>query len=364
MEEIIETLKNHANLKNDEKYREYVEQLTLLKDTFKKENKIDINDIDNFLEEMKKYIDKNIQEDENYKQFFLTQTGALLLEFQQEGFVNLENYYNNFTKSYLKDLENFEDLENLEHKKIIDELCEVLEENETLATKVNDIKEDISILNEQKYPKEAETERSDVQKMIDFIKDDEQIYYPFKRKETLNNVGFMLKFQTELLTFSTAEIKEMIESVKKKNAILQKELDDLMIEKKEKLQELKEEMAENSNKTLLILGEKGEKLEENVENKEEVGNKEEQNGNLENLQIENEDLKDEIEKENTNKDIDDEKKEEQIEEKLEEENNDLYEKIAKAQAEMDKISEERKQEAQDEKAENQEINKNYNNRRQ
>ncbi|TXE84777.1 hypothetical protein FPD46_00645 [Campylobacter peloridis] len=258
MEKIIKNIEEHSKIKNDKKYEEFAEQLLLFKKQIEENNKdINLNNPDNFYNKLKEHVEKEFQDDEEYKSFFLNQSGALVLEFKEKGFIDLSNFYTNFSKNYLKDLENteLENEEQIERKKAIDELMELIEQNEDLTEKTENIKEDIAHLNEIENESE-EKKRLNAQDMINFINDESQIYFPFDRNETLNNIRFMSNFNSELLKLNTSQINEMIENVKKKNEILEKELNQLMIVKKEKIEELKNEMEKNSNNTLLILNEK------------------------------------------------------------------------------------------------------------
>ncbi|EAK9878269.1 hypothetical protein YZ17_07595, partial [Campylobacter lari] len=258
MEKIIKNIEEHSKIKNDKKYEEFAEQLLLFKKQIEENNKdINLNNPDNFYNKLKEHVEKEFQDDEEYKLFFLNQSGALVLEFKEKGFIDLGNFYTNFSKNYLKDLENteLENEEQIERKKAIDELMELIEQNEDLTEKTENIKKDIAHLNEIENESE-EKKRLNAQDMIDFINDENQIYFPFDRNETLNNIRFMSNFNSELLKLNTSQINEMIENVKKKNEILEKELNQLMIVKKEKIEELKNEMEKNSNNTLLILNEK------------------------------------------------------------------------------------------------------------
>ncbi|EAH8338426.1 hypothetical protein EU792_09055, partial [Campylobacter upsaliensis] len=86
--------------------------------------------------------------------------------------------------------------------------------------------------------------------LIAFIKDENQISYPFNREDTLKNASFMRDFRKELNALGTKELEEMVNAMRAKNEALKKELEALKSKKEDLLRQLQGEMVANSNLSL------------------------------------------------------------------------------------------------------------------
>lgn len=87
------------------------------------------------------------------------------------------------------------------------------------------------------------------QQMIDFIKDEKLIEFPFTRESTLNNVAFVNDFKKTLKSMPNAEIKKLIALVRQKNQALRKEIAELNIEQTQLETDLQRELINNQKLT-------------------------------------------------------------------------------------------------------------------
>ncbi len=88
-----------------------------------------------------------------------------------------------------------------------------------------------------------------VQAMFHFIRDKEQIEFPFKREDTLDNRFFKIDFFEELRKLPSQELKKLVNEVKLKNQALRAEIADMKEEKYKLMQELGASIGENSRLT-------------------------------------------------------------------------------------------------------------------
>ncbi|EAH8338379.1 hypothetical protein EU792_08805, partial [Campylobacter upsaliensis] len=95
-----------------------------------------------------------------------------------------------------------------------------------------------------------ENENIKPSELIAFIKDENQISYPFNREDTLKNASFMRDFRKELNALGTKELEEMVNAMRAKNEALRKELETLKNKKEDLLKQLQGEMVANSNLSL------------------------------------------------------------------------------------------------------------------
>lgn len=300
----IEHLNDYAkDLNDDEDFKEFSQTLNVFMQ--KNKDKINLNDKESFINALKSQILKNYNEDnKDYKDFFFIQASALALEMESNNFINYDKYYANFQKAYdeLREKERLKELEE-EREKFFKELSQSLELNKELSKERIELKEQIAsyekalevddFINPNQDEKNIENSQNiSPRELISFIKDEKQIYYPFDRKSTLLNPSFMKDFKKELHHLSNKELEEMIMQVRAKNEALKQELK-LLKDKKESLfKELNKEMIDNANLSLK------KDLKEESENS--------------------------ISNENSN-------------------NDELFEKIAQAQAEADKWAKDRKE---------------------
>lgn len=346
------------SISQDESFKEFSHALFIFSEKIKNEK--NINDKDIFTQELQKELLKNYESDEAYKEFFFTQAGALALEVDSNGDLDIKKYYENFKNAYKKFQEEEErlkeeslqenqtNLENLseEDKKeeLINELFQNLDFNESYSTEKEDLNHQIAsyektILDEgfiepleEEFKEEAEEVKPS--ELIAFIKDEKQISYPFNREDTLKNASFMRGFRKELNALGTKELEEMISAMKAKNEALRKELDELKNKKEGLLRQLEGEMVANSNLSLAkdeLEATKEEQMKEELGEVTYTKADEEQRDNRLEIRAET----------NTQQNSQEEPLQEKENQSLNEKSNALLEEIAQKRAEADKMSESR-----------------------
>lgn len=87
------------------------------------------------------------------------------------------------------------------------------------------------------------------QQMIDFIKDETLIEFPFTRESSLSNFAFVNDFKKTLKSMPNAEIKKLIALVRQKNQALRKEITELNIEQTQLETDLQRELINNQKLT-------------------------------------------------------------------------------------------------------------------
>ncbi|WP_270977352.1 hypothetical protein [Campylobacter helveticus] len=345
------------SISEDESFKEFSHALFIFSEKIKNEK--NINDKDIFTQELQKELLKNYESDEAYKEFFFTQAGALALEVDSNGDLDIKKYYENFKNAYKKFQEeerlkeeslqeNQTNLENLseEDKKeeLINELFQNLDFNESYSTEKEDLNHQIAsyektILDEgfiepleEEFKEEAEEVKPS--ELIAFIKDEKQISYPFNREDTLKNASFMRGFRKELNALGTKELEEMISAMKAKNEALRKELDELKNKKEGLLRQLEGEMVANSNLSLAkdeLEATKEEQMKEELGEVTYTKAGEEQRDNRLEIRAET----------NTQQNSQEKPLQEKENQSLNEKSNALLEEIAQKRAEADKMSESR-----------------------
>lgn len=345
------------SISEDESFKEFSHALFIFSEKIKNEK--NINDKDIFTQELQKELLKNYESDEAYKEFFFTQAGALALEVDSNGDLDIKKYYENFKNAYKKFQEeerlkeeslqeNQTNLENLseEDKKeeLINELFQNLDFNESYSTEKEDLNHQIASYEnalldegfieplEEEFKEEAEEVKPS--ELIAFIKDEKQISYPFNREDTLKNASFMRGFRKELNALGTKELEEMISAMKAKNEALRKELDELKNKKEGLLRQLEGEMVANSNLSLAkdeLEATKEEQMKEELGEVTYTKAGEEQRDNRLEIRAET----------NTQQNSQEEPLQEKENQSLNEKSNALLEEIAQKRAEADKMSESR-----------------------
>ncbi|HBK1708961.1 TPA: hypothetical protein LGB43_001984, partial [Campylobacter coli] len=77
------------------------------------------------------------------------------------------------------------------------------------------------------------------------------IEYPFPKEKTLEDENFIQDFRKELKNFDTKTLKEMIEEVKRKNEILKEEIKKISEEKEKIIKEIEAQTELNQNLSAL-----------------------------------------------------------------------------------------------------------------
>ncbi|ECK2550123.1 hypothetical protein FQW77_08590 [Campylobacter jejuni] len=238
-------------------FKEFANQLSYLQVYFNEKN-LNINNKEVFLEEIKKIANKNILDDEQYKNFFIEQVENFINTSDEKNYLDYEQYYLEYVKNLKKTYFNFDEFENFNEEKneYIQMLEQELEANKNLYEDIDNTKQSIQDLQEvrqnfldnnleNKEKKEVKTEE-----MVNFIKDKNQIYFPFDRSQTIDNLKFMRNFKKDCFGMSIEELKKMITCMQKKNEKLKEELGLLKEEKENLLKILDKEMIINSSLSL------------------------------------------------------------------------------------------------------------------
>ena len=139
-------------------------------------------------------------------------------------------------------------IENVENElKELENLTQEKNEKKVEIARLEQLKNDEEFFNPNDFKKEIEKEfqKANVQSMLDFIRDKEQINFPFVKKDTLDNIGFKKSFFKELKSLSPQEIQKLIDEVRAKNQALRTEIADLDNKKASLMKDLQSELIDN-----------------------------------------------------------------------------------------------------------------------
>lgn len=221
-----------------------------------KKEQANINDIESF----SALIKKELNGDSKYDESLLYLIGTL----ERQGFVECEKFYKNFQEHLQSSNEKSQEQEDLEKDKLQSELLvnarlsDLKEQQEQLES----LQENHKDLNnsDENFAKNAQNDQFlesqesknapqiSPQDMINYIKDEKSIIFPFRKQDTLENPAFLSAFYAHLDTKSNQELESLIAQVRAKNEALRAELKELQEQNKENLQEtLQKEIQENSN---------------------------------------------------------------------------------------------------------------------
>ncbi len=139
-------------------------------------------------------------------------------------------------------------IENVENElKELENLTQEKNEKKVEIARLEQLKNDEEFFNPNDFKKEIEKEfqKANVQSMLDFIRDKEQINFPFAKKDTLDNIGFKKSFFKELKSLPPQEIQKLIDEVRAKNQALRTEIADLDNKKASLMKDLQSELIDN-----------------------------------------------------------------------------------------------------------------------
>ena len=139
-------------------------------------------------------------------------------------------------------------IENVENElKELENLTQEKNEKKVEITRLEQLKNDEEFFNPNDFKKEIEKEfqKANVQSMLDFIRDKEQINFPFAKKDTLDNIRFKKSFFKELKSLPPQEIQKLIDEVRAKNQALRTEIADLDNKKASLMKDLQSELIDN-----------------------------------------------------------------------------------------------------------------------
>ncbi|SQC36442.1 Uncharacterised protein [Helicobacter fennelliae] len=265
IEKAIVLLNEFAETKKDEDFKEFAQNLTFF--VLKYKNEHNINDIKTFIDLMKQNTD-----DKNKEQLKRAISSiSLAEECIQNGFVDYEKFYKNFKEYKLEDsfvqeesnlqsnkefLETNTNKEDIVSKELLTSLQDLTLLSEDSQNKKQEVQRLQNLKEEEDFykPEIAEKKQTyspSVNAMLGFIKDKDQIHFPFAKEETLNSKFFMLCFNKELKRMGVQEIQKLIDSIKAKNEALRKEIEELDEQKINLMKELKEELIDNQKLSTL-----------------------------------------------------------------------------------------------------------------
>ncbi|WP_376843617.1 hypothetical protein [Campylobacter coli] len=261
LEKTIETLNDYAfNLGEDKEFIEFAKKLKMFSDSIK--NDVNINEKNVFIQELDKKMKEENFLEENYKDLFFNQAKSFVNEYENNGFIMFDNFQKNFIKEFNnKNLSTEEKILNTE-KDLEEELITLLSENKENMDIFN--KEKADLLNKKIFLEKQIIVRSkkdefdnldfktyNAQDLINFINNKEQIEYPFPKEKTLEDKNFIQDFRKKLKNFDTKTLKEMIEEVKRKNEILKEEIKKISEEKEKIIKEIEAQTELNQNLSAL-----------------------------------------------------------------------------------------------------------------
>lgn len=191
------------------------------------------------------------------------------IDLEKKGFVDFEEIYQSFTSirnNFLNIQNNFSD----KQKELLQELEQNITLNESIDlqkhskpsknSNIDSVNTEIEssmestrkqTAQEQEQTKEQttmqNTQSNDIEieplSLINYIKDEEQIKFPFSREKTLDNPLFLANFYGELNQYKPDEIQALIDKVKAKNQKLREQLE---AQKSNEIKELEAELIKNA----------------------------------------------------------------------------------------------------------------------
>ena len=253
---VISSVKNlYEFSKNveDKNFKDFTKNLLCFcEEQKKKEN---INDIEVFDDLIKKQF--NINEDKKYKDIL----AKLILNLKENGFIYYKNFYNDFKLNF-KTQNNEEEENNSLSDSIVSELTanarfsKLLEAQKAVENMEKNAKDDKNNENTEENLEQDfnlnQNENKDLNsvtpsQMIDFIKDEKTLMFPFTKESTLENKSFMKAFYKDLNAKSNQELEFLLAKIRAKNEALRMELKELKQNKSDKEEQIIKELEINSN---------------------------------------------------------------------------------------------------------------------
>lgn len=265
IEKGIELLKEFAHNKENEEFREFANHLHLFAQKHKTE--YNINNFETFVSLIDKQTDRN--DEARLKMAF--SSIYIAQECVENGFVDYEKFYESFISKQTNkkvaemvvenrnlqgySVQNQEDQEEIESEQP-EELIRELESSLSLSQQVDEEKLEISKLKALKsvdefYNPQDKTsinkieQNVSVEMMLAFIKDKEQLYFPFSKEATLDNKNFRENLFKSLKNQSPQELQKLIDELRAKNEALRNEILELSGNKANLMKELQTELVDN-----------------------------------------------------------------------------------------------------------------------
>lgn len=148
-------------------------------------------------------------------------------------------------------------IEDTENAKLVDEVVNELTYTSSFSDEIDQknksiehlkkIKNSDEMIAPQQEPMNFFTQKAVIstQQVIDFIKNEELIEFPFPAESTVQDDAFMVNFKNSLKKMPNDQLRQMITSLRNKNAILRQQISELDIEENQLHIDLRNELINN-----------------------------------------------------------------------------------------------------------------------
>lgn len=219
-------------------YSQYLQQLIV-------ENTLDQNTRD-IIQKTQEFVENGVYKKFNDKE--LNSFAKDIMEYYKNTLKIISNQQDSSSNVYENTNNKEQLIENVENElKELENLTQEKNEKKVEIARLEQLKNDEEFFNPNDFKKEIEKEfqKANVQSMLDFIRDKEQINFPFAKKDTLDNIGFKKSFFKELKSLPPQEIQKLIDEVRAKNQALRTEIADLDNKKASLMKDLQSELIDN-----------------------------------------------------------------------------------------------------------------------
>lgn len=219
-------------------YNQYLQQLIV-------ENTLDQNTRD-IIQKTQEFVENGVYKKFNDKE--LNSFAKDIMEYYKNTLKIISNQQDSSSNVYENTNNKEQLIENVENElKELENLTQEKNEKKVEIARLEQLKNDEEFFNPNDFKKEIEKEfqKANVQSMLDFIRDKEQINFPFAKKDTLDNIGFKKSFFKELKSLPPQEIQKLIDEVRAKNQALRTEIADLDNKKASLMKDLQSELIDN-----------------------------------------------------------------------------------------------------------------------
>ena len=219
-------------------YSQYLQQLIV-------ENTLDQNTRD-IIQKTQEFVENGVYKKFNDKE--LNSFAKDIMEYYKNTLKIISNQQDSSSNVYENTNNKEQLIENVENElKELENLTQEKNEKKVEIARLEQFKNDEEFFNPNDFKKEIEKEfqKANVQSMLYFIRDKEQINFPFAKKDTLDNIGFKKRFFKELKSLPPQEIQKLIDEVRAKNQALRAEIADLDNKKASLMKDLQSELIDN-----------------------------------------------------------------------------------------------------------------------
>lgn len=219
-------------------YNQYLQQLIV-------ENTLDQNTRD-IIQKTQEFVENGVYKKFNDKE--LNSFAKDIMEYYKNTLKIISNQQDSSSNVYENTNNKEQLIENVENElKELENLTQEKNEKKVEIARLEQLKNDEEFFNPNDFKKEIEKEfqKANVQSMLDFIRDKEQINFPFAKKDTLDNIRFKKSFFKELKSLPPQEIQKLIDEVRAKNQALRAEIADLDNKKASLMKDLQSELIDN-----------------------------------------------------------------------------------------------------------------------